>query len=60
MGKRREVRIINEGPDYEREVAKRPLTDQQIKDNLPSVWKERAENAKRQVSVPIPKSVHHT
>lgn len=60
MKKKTQARVTREGKDYEREAEKRPLTEQQIKDNLPHVWQERAQTAKRQISVPIPGTEHST
>lgn len=58
--KRTQVRVTKERPDYERELNAKKLTDEQIKANLPAPWKRYAENAKHQISVPIPGSQHST
>ena len=54
------VQVTKEGKDYEKDLSKKRLTDQEIQDKLPEVWKERAAAGKRAVSVPIPGTDHYT
>jgi len=63
MSKRHKIKsaqVTKEGKDYETDLSQKKLTDQEIRDHLPAVWKERAEAGKRAVSVPIPGSDHYT
>lgn len=54
------VAVIKEQPDYERDLAKKPLTDQEIRDHVPEVWKERARVAQSaHILIPIKGSDHY-
>lgn len=56
MSKRHKVRaqVVKEGKDYEHDLSKKPLTDQEIRDHLPVYWKKIGEASKNSMSVPIP------
>jgi len=54
------VQVTKEGKDYEKDLSAKKLTDQEIRDHLPQVWKDRSEAGKRAVSVPIPGTPHYT
>lgn len=56
----RQVEIIREREDYERELSKKPLTDAEIRDRLPEVWKRRSEAGRHQIALPIRGSSHYT
>ena len=58
---REPVVILKEGRrDHEAALAKKKLTDQQIKDHVPQIWKDRAEAGKRQIAIPIPGTDHYS
>ena len=54
MDNEKGAQVVKEGRDWEAEAAKRPLTDAEIREKLPEVWKERARVARLSISVPIP------
>lgn len=56
----RGVEIVREPGDREAELAGTPLTDAEIQENLPEVWKQRAIAARHQVSLPIKGTTQYT
>lgn len=63
MSKRHRVKtaqVTKEGKDYESDLSKKKLSEQEIRDHVPQYWKDAAEAGKRAISVPIPGSDHYT
>jgi len=49
-----------EGPDHQRELMKKPMTEDEMKDNIPPAWRRHAKAARDQISIPIPGTDFYT